>query len=159
KLKAVRDEMIRSGLSRPSVNQRVGVIKRAFKWAVSEELIPGAALESLRAVAGLAKGRTEAPEPEPVRPVPDAWIDAALPFVLPPIAALIRLQRLTGARPGELVILRPCDLDVTGDVWLYRPASHKTAHHGKGRAIGIGPRAREVLEPFLPTELRAYAFS
>ncbi len=34
-------------------------------------------------------------------------------------------------------------------MWAYRPRRHKTAHHGKGRVILIGPRAQKVLEPLL----------
>jgi hypothetical protein len=37
---------------------------------------------------------------------PWAWIDQALPKMPPPVAALVRLQPLTGTRPGELVALR-----------------------------------------------------
>ena len=38
-LKAVRGELIKSGLCRSEVNKRVGRIVRAFKWAVGEELV------------------------------------------------------------------------------------------------------------------------
>jgi hypothetical protein len=31
------------------------------------------------------------------------------------------------ARPGELVIMRPIDIDTRGKVWVYTPATHKTA--------------------------------
>ena len=55
--------------------------------------------------------------------------------------ALVQLE--TGMRPGEMVSMRTIDLDTTGKVWLYRPAQHKTAHHGHGRIIPIGPRARD----------------
>jgi len=39
-LKAVRERMIDSGLSRGVINNRVNQIKRCFKWAVGEEHIP-----------------------------------------------------------------------------------------------------------------------
>ncbi len=35
-------------------------------------------------------------------------------------------------RPAELCILRPADIDRSGDVWVYRPSDHKTQHHGRG---------------------------
>jgi integrase len=72
---------------------------------------------------------------------------------------MIRLQRLTGARPGEVCALRGCDLDTTGEVWLYRPAMHKTAHRGKERVIALGPQAQAVVKPFLKLDTRAYLFS
>ena len=40
-LKAIRQHMIEvQKLSRKEINKRIGRIKRVFKWAVSEELIP-----------------------------------------------------------------------------------------------------------------------
>ncbi len=75
------------------------------------------------------------------------------------IWAMIQLQRLTGARPGEIVTVRGCDLNTGGKIWEYVPGSHKTEHHGKRRIIFIGPRSQEVVRPFLKTDLGAYLFS
>jgi integrase len=33
--------------------------------------------------------------------------------------------------------------------WVYRPHYHKTSHHGMDRQIMLGPRAQEVLAPWL----------
>ena len=71
------------------------------------------------------------------------------PYVSRQVEAIIDLQLLTGARPGELVGLRPMDLDRSGDVWACRPADHKTAHHGHERVIHFGPRAQRILAGFL----------
>ena len=62
---------------------------------------------------------------------------------------MIDLQLLTGARPGEMVIMRPIDIDRSGEVWVYTPLEHKTEHHGYERKILIGPKAREIVMPFL----------
>jgi site-specific recombinase XerD len=43
--------------------------------------------------------------------------------------------------------------------WLYTPHRHKTEHHDQERLILIGPRAQEVLRPFLGVKLDAYCFS
>ena len=72
---------------------------------------------------------------------------------------MLRFQRVTGCRPGEVCILRPCDIDRSGDVWVYRPANHKTEHHGHDRTIHIGPKAQAILTPYLLREADAYAFS
>jgi integrase len=45
--------------------------------------------------------------------------------------------------------MRSDEIDRSGDVWIYRPSRHKTEGHGRGRAISIGPKAQEVLRPFL----------
>ena len=72
---------------------------------------------------------------------------------------MIQIQRLTGIRPGEVVTLRACDIQMTGRVWTYRPASHKTEHHDLEREAWFGPRAQKVLRLFLDREPRACLFS
>jgi integrase len=149
KLKAVRQRMVDAGLTRALINRRVGKVVRMFKWAVAEELVPVEVYQALRAVPGLQKGRCDAKEAPPVLPVEDERVEATLPHLLPTVAAMVRLQRLTGMRPGEVCALRPCDLDTTGPVWLYRPGQHKTKHRGKARVVALGPKAQEVLRPRL----------
>lgn len=76
------------------------------------------------------------------------------------IRDMVRLQRATAMRTGELVALRAGDVESQGEVWVYRPAGHKTEHHGRPRVIFIGPEGQKALAPYLdrrrPT---AYAFS
>src|SRR5262249_24242296 len=86
-LKAVRQRMVDAGLARGVVNQRVGRVKRLFRWGVSEEFVRHAVYATLATVAGLARGRSPARETEPVKPVPEEFIRAVMPFVLPPVAA------------------------------------------------------------------------
>ncbi len=158
-LKAVRDEMVRAGNCRSEINRRVGRVVRLFKWGVAEELVPPGVLEALRAVAGLRKGRSAAREKPPIRPVSDQDVEAALPHLGPRARAMVQLQRLTGMRPGEVVILRTGDVDRAGEVWSYAPSRHKTEHHGKAREVLIGPRGQEVLRPWLKSDPDAYLFS
>jgi integrase len=158
-LKTVRQTYVDTGLCRTEVNRRTAHVVRFFKWAVENELVPASVHHGLRAVSGLRKGRTDVRESKPVRPVPDAFVDAVRPFVSRQVWAMIELQRLTGMRPGEVCIMRTIDLDTSGRVWVYTPESHKTEHHGKERRIFIGPRAQEVLRPWLRTDLTAYLFS
>ena len=91
--------------------------------------------------------------------MPDAFVEATLPYVRPQVAAMARLQRLTGMRPGEVVIMRTCDLDISGNIWVYTPHRHKTEHQGRERKIPIGPQARAILQEWLRTDLAAYLFS
>src|SRR5262249_15383779 len=64
-----------------------------------------------------------------------------------------------GMRPGELVIMRGCDIDMTGSVWLYHPQRHKTAHLGHERVVPIGPRAQGIIRRHLKTDIQAFLFS
>lgn len=157
-LQAVQQVMITSGLSRKVINQRVNKIKRMARWGVANGWLSGNTLYGLLAVEPLAVGRTEAKEAPGVKPVPQAHIDATLPHCLPAIATMIGLQLLTGMRPGEVVMMRGVDIDMSRDIWVYRPAQHKTAHHGKTREIMLGPRCQALLEPWLTTDTTAYFF-
>jgi integrase len=158
-LKEVRDEFVRQGLTRSTINNNIGRIKRMYRWAVENELIPVMIYQALSTVAGLRRGRTPAKEPEPVRPVSEAHIDAALPFMPPPIRTMAQLQRLSGCRPGEICLLRPCDLDCSSEVWCYRPASHKTQHKGLERRVFFGPKSQQLLTGWLDRPPAAFCFS
>lgn len=157
-LETIRRRMIADGMVRAQINKTVGRIRRVFKWGVARNLVPLAAWQKLTTVEGLRAGRSDAAESDPVQPVPVAFVDATLPFLRPQVAAMVQLQRLTGMRPGEVCAMRTCDLETGGAVWFYRPAHHKTAHHGKRRVIAIGPQAQAVLRPWLRTGLQEYLF-
>jgi integrase len=130
-----------------------------FKWAVENELVPPSVLQALKAVNGLRRGRTGARESAPVRPVPDAFVDAVRPHVPRQVWAMIELQRLTGMRPGEVLTMRTKDLDTARSVWTYTPSTHKAEHHDRTRTVYLGPKAQEVLRPWLRTDLGGYLFS
>ncbi len=149
-LKIVRDEMVRLGWCRNTVNKQVGRVRAVFKWGVEQEILPAMIYHALQAVAPLKRGRCDAAESDPVRPVADEHVAAVLPFLSRQVETLIQLQLLTGARPGELLEMRPVDLSTSAEVWTYTPPTHKTAHHGHSRTIYLGPKAQEVIKPFLP---------
>jgi len=152
-LRTVREEMIGEGLARTTINARVRRIRHLFRWGASMELVPVTVCQALATVQGLQRGRTMAPEPEGMSAVPAEIVGKARPFMSPPVAALVQLQLLTGGRLGELLVMRPCNLDRSGLVWVYRPRQHKTEHKGKGRAVFLGPQAQQVLAPFLAEDL------
>ncbi len=169
KYKAVRQMMVggyvnpkygpQNKLSRGVVNHRMERVKRMFRWATENELIPPSVYHGLLAVRGLQRGRSEARETEPVRPVSEALVNAVRPYVSGQVETLIDLQLLTGARPGELCIMRAADLDTSGRIWVYKPESHKNEHRGHRREIYLGPRAQEIVKPYLKTNLQAHLFS
>ncbi len=171
-LKAVREQLMgflpgapkhvrrRGRRVRKAVNGDVSRVRMMFAWGVENELVPESTYGALKLVKGLRAYRSEAPESEPVRPVAVEHVQAVEPYVSRQVWALVELQRLTGARPGELLKLRPCDLDTTSTPWAFTPEAHKTAHHGITRTIYFGPRAQAVLTPFLKgRRTTAYMFS
>ena len=158
-LKAVRQRMVDKGWSRGHINKSIGRIRRCFKWAVENELVRRDMYHGLMAVSGLRKGRSEAREPDPVMPVNDVIVQATLPHLTCVVADMVRFQRITGCRPQDVCNLRPCDVDMSGEVWLYRPKTHKTEHHGRERVIPIGPKGQDILRPYLLREKETHCFS
>jgi integrase len=149
-LKACRRAMIEKDWSRKYINEQVGRIRRAWKWAVSEELVPPGTWEALRSVEGLRHGKSGVREAKKVKPVEISHVEATLPFMLPTVAAMVRVQLLTGCRPAEVCRMRLSDIDRSNPrCWIYRPGKHKTEHHGHDRVILIGPRAQAVIMEFI----------
>lgn len=97
--------------TRRYVNQQAQRITRMFRWGVSRELVPPAVHAALKTVEALKRGRCAAREGKRVAPVPADILDTVRPFLSRPVRALVDLQLLTGARPGELLALRAVDLD------------------------------------------------
>lgn len=159
-LKAVQKYMIAvENLCRRVINARINRIRRVFKWAVSEELIAPSVHEGLRSVSGLRRGRGGARETEPIRPVPDEWVDATLKFLSPVVADMVRVQRLTGMRPGSVTIMRGCDIDTSGRTWFYTPLDHKTRYLERDLRVPIGPKARAIIRRYLRRSPQVFLFS
>lgn len=155
--KAVRQALVERHYVRKTINSLMGRVRRMFRWGVENEYVPVTVYQALCTVSGLQKDRSDAAEGDPVLPVAADTVAATLPHLSPIVAAMVRLQLLTGTRPNEVCQLRPCDITIPerGGVWVYRPASHKTEHHGRERRVFIGPEGQTVLTPFLnrpPTE-------
>jgi len=151
------------GRSRKTINKDVDRIRRAFRFGVKRGMVRPEVYHQLMAVDHLKQYRSQARETEEVGPAPEKSLQAAFSHVTPHVADMLRLQLLTGARPGEICRLCPGDIDRTGAalaaligeridlgrVWVYIPGRHKTAHHGHKRYIPIGPRAQQLLAPYL----------
>jgi integrase len=157
-LKVVRQQMIDRGLSRQYINDLIDCIRRMFKWAAAEQLVPASVPQSLAMVAGLRRGKTQARETEPITPVDDETVALTLRHVPEIVADMVRVQRLTGMRPQEVCLLRPVDLDRSGEIWIFRPESHKSEHHGRQRSVPIGPQAQSILLRYLARDADMYCF-
>lgn len=159
-LKALREHMIALGWCRSHINKQMSRLKSVFSWAVENELVTPTVYHGLMAVKGLKRGRSNARESAPVKPVPEDRIAAVRPLVSDQVWALMQLQLLTSARAGELVVLRGIDLKTGNKIWTAEPEQHKTAHHGHSKRIYFGPQACAVLKPFLQgRSLDAFLFS
>jgi len=160
RLKQVRDSMVKADYCRTNINKLIGRIKRMFRWAVENEYVSPEIYTALVAVAGLKRGRTEARESKPVKPVAQGVVSDTLAYLTPTVAAMVQLQLASGARPGEVCSIRPSAVTFqTNGVWVFYPENHKTQHQGRERRIYIGPEGQALLKPYLDRDPDAYCFS
>ena len=157
--KAVRTKLVDSGLSISTIRDRMGIIRRMIGWGVENELLPGDALHRIKSVAPLRVRRDRVKPRKKVQPAPEEHIEAILPHVNPTIRAMVELQALTGMRPGEVWQMTTGQINRSGELWLYGPEKHKTIDWGKDRTIPLGPKAQELLRPWLKADPDATLFS
>ena len=72
--------------ARPTINERVRIIKAMLKWATAREMLPPAIYHAVNCIEGLRAGRSDTKESKVVKPVPEAHIAAnvaALPWCRP----------------------------------------------------------------------------
>lgn len=148
-LQFIRQKMIEEKtLCRTTINARIDCIRNVFRWAISQEMCAPSVLEALQSVQSLEKGRTEAPEREPVKPVPFDVVAKTLPYLKPIVRDMVRLQLLSACRPAEVCLIRNRDIDqLHFGVWIYDTSEHKTEHKGKTRKILLGPESQTILLP------------
>jgi integrase len=162
KLQQIRDIIIdQTQMRRTTIN---GVVKqwvRMFKWAVSQELVSVRAYQALTTVESLKKGHPGTIDSKKVKSVKDEYVDKCLPYTSQVVADMIRLQRLTGMRSGELVTLRPVDIDkeTVKGVWLYMPNSHKTDYLDFEKVIPLGKKSQNILKKYMVRPPEKYCFS
>ncbi len=167
KLARLRDQMIRSTvngrtrvLAVNTVNGRLESIKAAYRLARERGWVSAATLQDVLAVSRLRAGRCEAAPAGKVKPVHRNEVELTLAVLPPLMRDMVELLWLTGMRPGEACLLRPCDIDTTGTIWVYSPKEFKTEHleGARPRKICLGPKSQEILRSILPQDLAAYVF-
>jgi integrase len=151
-----RQSLIDRGLSRGVVTRKSNYVIKMFRQAVKFELIPVELWQRLLAI-GPVEMKTK---PKKKRGAVDPKIVKATCKELTPVLSdMVQVHQLIGARPSEVCKMRPCDIERSGDVWIYTPASHKTEHHGHTRRIRIGPQAQKIMSRYLFRDPQAYCFT
>lgn len=147
KLEALRDHFAAEGCSRRYCNYKSRLIIRIIKHGVSRELVQADRITALQSLEPLKQGQGR----ETVKrfKVDAETIKKTMPFLSSTVAAMVRLQLATAMRPSEMFGMTPAMIDKSGKVWMYRPTSHKTAHHGKAKAVPIIGDALAALTPYL----------
>lgn len=145
--------------SRTYTNEQVARVVRMFAWGVEEEIVPPAVVAALREVPGLRKGSGVARETAKVRPVDWEEVLPVLQYISPVVGSMVDLQWWTGMRSSNICDMRRGEIDISKDVWEYTPGKHKTQHHDKDLVVMLGPRAQQILAPFMNREDAEFMFS
>jgi len=148
KAKAFQQWLIEQKQSRGYINTTLGRIRRMFKWAVSEELIPVTVFQALATVPPLRKNRSGARETKPRKPVPQDHVNATIDKLPPQVRVMVRLQWLTGVRSQSLCRARADQFDTSTTPWRWMPR-HKGEHRDQTLVVFIGPEAQAILAPIL----------
>jgi integrase len=151
KYQAFRRMYIDDGLARTTINKYCWHVRKMFQHAGRNELVPMSFYRDLDAVGNLLEGRSDARETDDVMPVDAEILDATIKQLHPILADMVRLQLLSGMRPGEVRTLRPCDIDREPVAWKYIPPTHKNQHKksrkAKTRVVRFGLQAQELFNP------------
>lgn len=158
RFKAIRDEFVRQGLSRYVCNKYSRHVIRAFKLASENEKLPPENYLSMRSVESLKKGKTNAHETTPILPVDVEIIDTTLQHLNSIVGDMVRVQLLTGMRPGEVCQLKPADIDRSEKIWVFKPKQHKNEHRGHSRAVCLGEQAQVILRPYVLRDDDSFCF-
>ena len=145
-------------LKRDTINHLIADLKRVFKWGVTQELVSAEQWMAIHAVPGLRAGRSAAPESQPRKPVEWKDVEAILGKVSKVVAAMVRLQWLTGCRPQNVCLLRPMEIDCSVQPWVWTPAHHKAKWRGQDLTMFLGPQSQEVLRPFINRDVTTFCF-
>lgn len=153
---------------RRTVNAYTSRMIRVFNWGADPEqdLVPDLVGARLKMLRPLAYGRSTARETEGVSAVDRSKVNDLLASLMEPrsgdyamtpeiklarlrLATMIELQLETGMRPGEVCSMKLEEIDQSKDVWMFRPAEHKTEHRGKKRAIPLFDNEQFLLRHWL----------
>jgi integrase len=144
-LREYREQLIKRGLKRRTINQWVGWVRGMFRWAAREQLLPPSQVAELTLIEPLRYGRSPAKEHDDRVVVTLAMILRILPELSAVVRSMVRLQWLTGMRPGEVVSMRWSELIDLESCTVYRPTQHKTKHHNRSRVVVL---VGEVMQLF-----------
>jgi integrase len=146
-------------MSRKYCNRLVNLVIRMFRFAASQEMLEITVSMQLRSLEPLRAGQSKAIEKKRRQAVSLEVVRKTARFLSPVVRAMVRIQVATGMRSSEICNIRPIDIDRSGEVWLYRLQTHKTAYQGVDKIVPIVKDAKDALIDYLNRPEDAYCFS
>lgn len=149
-LRLFRDALDSDGRkTRTVINKRIDEVRRIIRWGVSMDLVDAALYDAVKTVQHLRDGESRSADGQGRTACTAAQFAALLEHLDPYWQAVALAQRWSGARPSEILNLRPMDIDTSGDIWIARLEKHKTAGKGKSRELAIPKPGQSGLDKFI----------
>lgn len=149
---AYRQSLVDLGLVRRTANKRTQQIVRLFQWAVQEDYAQPTDWHRLQAIEPIHLGQYGAVDNPPVVPVPTSHFEETLRHVPPKVADALKVLAFSGMRSGELLRMRPMDLDMSDRHWMYVTSTHKTSRKVGTTVILIPEPATTILAGHMPKD-------
>lgn len=145
-----RQALLDMGKNRTCINQMCTNLLTWMKWCYAHKKISHRIDLELQSVKRLQPDDYGVSEKIPREPVGWEQVQQLFPFVSPNVVAMITLQYWSGMRPGEVCVMRPCELVWDGKMMYYNLAKHKTKRAtGKSLWKVINWRGQRVLTALL----------
>jgi integrase len=122
-----------------------------LRWAMVRDMFPHLTYEKIKSIEKVSDDFQNTAPRKQIEIFADKDFEKALGFCTPPVQAILRLMRITGARPTEICTMKICDLDCSDpDCWIYLLTEHKTKKKtGTDKIIGLGPTAQKIIRAFM----------
>lgn len=159
-LDQVRNAMILKKQARSTINKRINKIIKMYRWGVSREMFPVSILNSLSTLQPIGSNQPLVKEAKKVDPVEWNEVKKLLPYLSNTVKAMIEIHFLAGMRSDEVCRMSNENIEKPKgkNVWLYKLEKHKTDRFAGEKIICLGPKAIEILKPFIKLHPTGYLF-
>lgn len=144
---------------RNTINKKVNVIKQMVHYAAVRELEPAQLMYNIDTIKPIKKGQGNFIDRPAIGPADWETVEKLMPYLDDMVRDMLLIMKHTGARPGEVRLIRPCDIDKSDpQAWVFCPERHKTQHHGKKRKIILNTDVQLILAKYLLRDPAMYCF-
>ena len=143
----LRKALIKSGrFCRKQINDYVRRVNTVFTWGVEMGQVDVNVALALTTVKILKEGHPGTYDNPEREHVADETIFKTLPHLSPTLQAMVKLQRMTVFRGGEICKMRIGEISAKWEYWFKHKTINKT---GKKRLIVFNESEREIILPYL----------
>lgn len=140
------------------INHSVNRIRGVWRWAERKKLVPKGSWENLRTLRAL-DGRDNVRTTTPRKAVEWSHVEKTLPHLTTVVRAMVQVIWWSGCRPAEVCRMKRHEIDMTGDVWIFRPTLHKNKWRNAEAIRAIPKEAQTAILPWiLAAEPEGYVF-